>query len=55
MLDGVPFGGAGGVMSNGDREAKTVAELALQFGLPSTGTATLLPPVSARMSNCRRR
>ena len=41
VLDGVPFGGAGGVMSNGDREAKTVAELALQFGLPSTGTATV--------------
>jgi hypothetical protein len=28
-------------MSNGYREAKAVAELALQFGLPSAGTATV--------------
>ena len=41
VLDGIPFGCASGVVSNGNREAKTVAELALQFGFPSTGTATV--------------
>ena len=32
VLDGIPFGSAGGVMSNGDGEPKTVAEVALKFG-----------------------
>ena len=41
VLDGIPFGSAGGVMSNGDCQSKTVAELALQFGFPSAGTATI--------------
>ena len=41
VLDGIPFGSAAGVMSNGYREPKTVAELALQFGLPSASTATV--------------
>ena len=41
MLDGIPFGSAGGVMSNGDGESKTVAELALEFGFPGVDTATV--------------
>jgi len=40
-LDGIPFGSAAGVMSNRYREPKTVAELALQFGLPSASAATI--------------
>ena len=41
MLDGIPFGSAGGVVGNGHGEPKAVAELALQFGLPGAGTATV--------------
>ena len=41
VLDGIPFGSASRVMSNGDGEPKTVAELALQFGFPGAGTATV--------------
>lgn len=41
MLDGVPFGSAGGVMSNGYGEPKGVAELALQFGFPGAGTTAV--------------
>ena len=41
VLDGIPFGSPGRVMSYGYGEPKTVAELALQFGFPSTGTATV--------------
>jgi hypothetical protein len=55
VLNRIPFGSAGGVMSNGDCESKTVAELDLQFGLPSAVRQLLLPPVSARMSNWRQR
>jgi len=41
VLDGIPFGSAGGVVSNGHCEPKAVAELALQFDLPGSGTATV--------------
>ena len=41
VLDGIPLGSAGGVMSNGDGEPKAVAELALKLGFPGAGTATI--------------
>jgi hypothetical protein len=51
VLDGIPFGGAGRIVSDGDSEAVGIDELRLEFGLPSGGRQPLLPPVSARMSN----
>ena len=41
MLDGIPFGSARRVVSNGYCEPKAVAELGLQFGFPCAGTATV--------------
>ena len=41
MLDGIPFGSAGGVMSNGYGEPKAVAELVLKFGFPGADTAAV--------------
>ena len=41
VLEGIPFGSAGGVMSNDDGEPKTVAELALKFGFPGAGTTAV--------------
>ena len=41
VLDGIPFGSAGGVMSNGDGEPKAVAELTLKLGFPGASTATV--------------
>ena len=41
MLNGIPFGSAGGIVRNGYCESKAVAELALQFGFPGAGTATV--------------
>ena len=41
MLDGIPFGSAGGIMSNGYGKSEAVAELALQFGFPGAGTAAV--------------
>ena len=41
VLDGIPFGSAGGVVRNGHCESKAVAELGLKFGFPGTGTATV--------------
>ena len=41
MLDGIPFGSAGWVVSNGYGEPKTVAELGLKLDFPGTGTATV--------------
>ena len=41
MLDGIPFGTAGGIVSNGHCESKAVAEFGLQFGFPGTGAATV--------------
>ena len=41
VLDGIPFGSAGGVVSNGYCEPKAVAELGLKFGFPGAGAATV--------------
>ncbi len=41
VLDGIPFGSAGGIVSNGHSEPKAVAELGLKFGFPGAGTATV--------------
>jgi len=41
MLDGIPFGGAGGIVSDGHGEAEGIAQLSLDFGLPGPGTATV--------------
>ena len=41
MLDGITFGSAGGIVSNGHGEPEAVAELGLQFGFPGAGTATV--------------
>src|ERR1035437_9372281 len=41
MLDGIPFGGSGGIMSNRDGETEWIAQLCLKFGLPCPGTATV--------------
>ena len=41
VLDGIPFGSASGVMSNGNGEPKTVADLALKFGFPGACSATV--------------
>jgi len=53
VLDGIPFGSAGGVMSNGYGEPEAVAELGLKFGLPGAGSGgdgsalrRALPPTS---------
>ena len=41
MLDGIPFGSAGGVVRNCHGEPEGVAEQALQFGFPGAGAATV--------------
>src|SRR5664279_809650 len=41
MLDGIPFGSAGGIVCDRYREAECVAHLRLKFGLPDPGTATV--------------
>src|SRR5438132_346107 len=41
VLDGIPFGGAGRVVSDGDGDAKGIADLSLKFDLPSPGSATV--------------
>ena len=41
VLDGIPFGSAGRIVSNGHSEPKAVAELGLKFGFPGAGTATV--------------
>src|SRR3974390_608053 len=41
VLDGIPFGSAGGVVSNGYCEPKAVAELALKLGFPGASTAAV--------------
>ena|SRR5215471_14917756 len=55
MLDGIPFGSAGRIVSHGHCEPIPVAELGLKFGFQAPVRQLLLPPVSARMSNCRPR
>jgi hypothetical protein len=44
MLDGIPFGGAGGIVCDRDREAECIAHPRLNFGLPGPGTATVTAP-----------
>jgi len=41
MLDGIPFGGAGRVMSDRDGEPEGIAQLGLDFDLPGPGSATI--------------
>src|ERR1019366_7242171 len=41
MLDGIPFGSAGGIVCDRYREAECVAHLRLKFGLPDPGAATV--------------
>ena len=41
MLDGIPFGGPGGIVSDRDSKAEWIAQLCLNFGLPGPGTATV--------------
>src|SRR5260370_1887060 len=41
MLDGIPFGGAGRVVSDRSGEAEGIAHLSLDFGLPGPGMATV--------------
>ena len=41
MFDGIPFGGAGRIMSDGDGEAEGVAQLSLDFGLPGPAAVAI--------------
>jgi hypothetical protein len=41
VLDGIPFGSAGRIVSDGDREAEAIAQLTLEFDLPGPGSATI--------------
>jgi hypothetical protein len=41
MLDGIPFGGAGGIVGYGDGESETVNQLRLQFRFPGVAAATV--------------
>ena len=41
VLDGIPFGSAGGIVSHRHRETKAVAESGLKFGFPGAGGATV--------------
>ena len=41
MLDGIPLGGAGGVVSDGDGETEGIAYLSLESDLPGPGSATV--------------
>ena len=43
MLDGIPFGGAGEIVSDRNGEAEWMAQLSLDFGLPGPGTAPVAP------------
>lgn len=51
MFDGVPFGSAGGVMADGDRETKAVADPRLELLLPKASVALLPPPESATINS----
>src|SRR5450755_4803282 len=41
VLDGIPFGSASRVVSDGSCDAKRIAQLSLDFGLPGPSTATV--------------
>src|SRR5260370_19489036 len=47
MLDGVPRGCAGGIVSHGEGETKGIGELGLEFGFPS---ATPVAIAAARVA-----
>jgi len=53
MLDGIPFGGAAGIVGYGDGESKTVNQLRLQFRFPSVAAATVAAAGMARINNWR--
>jgi len=41
MLDGVPFGSAGGIVGDGYGQGKGVGQLGLEFGFPGMTAATV--------------
>ena len=41
MLDGIPFGGPGGIVSDRNGDAECIAQLSLDFDLPGPGSATV--------------
>ena len=41
MLDGIPFGGAGRVVSDRSSDAECIAQLSLDLGFPGPGSATV--------------
>ena len=41
MIDGIPLGGAGGVVSDGKGDPEGIAYLSLEFDLPEPGSATV--------------
>ena len=41
VLDGIPFGSTGRIVSDGDCEAEAIAQLSLEFDLPGPGSATV--------------
>jgi len=41
MLNGIPLGSAGGIVSNGDVEAKGIGDLRLDFGFPRAATTAV--------------
>jgi hypothetical protein len=41
MLDGIPFGGAGRVVSDRNGESEGIAQPSLDFGFPGPGSATV--------------
>src|SRR5215471_2667863 len=41
MLNGIPFGGSGRIVRDGDDKAKSIRYLGLDFSLPGPGSATV--------------
>ena len=41
MLNRIPLGSAGGIVSDGDVEVKGIGELSLDFGFPGAATTTV--------------
>ena len=41
MLDGIPLGSTGGIVSNGDGQGKGVGQLGLELGFPGVTAATV--------------
>jgi len=44
MLDGIPFGSAGGIVSDGYGQGKGVNQLGLELGFPGVTAATVAAP-----------